>query len=604
MTSQALSKNDLYVYTVSDKILNSLELINFQPSIHDQLQDQQQQEQQQTTSKPKKPSSDSKLQEDDFQRYNRKRTSRGLKPLTEEEFDKLIEESSIESISGSESDSYESNEEDEQPDEDPDSSSLYKRFNETKIATSAENDESNTKGYLNTKTPFIYFKSSLLPQEKCFGLYKSFFTMSELHNDPLKSIDNWRTQLNHGKSALFMIGGGHFAGAIISHKRRNIGGDAINHKISLQEQQVEILKSKTFHRYTTRRKQGGSQGANDNAKGNAKSVGSNIRRYNEQALVSEVRELLKSWESDLNECQSIFIRANGSTGRKTLVGYEGAVLKHGDERIKNFPFTTKRATTSELKRAWTQLSYLSIESSIKEDEREKQRILQQQENLKKSQQKPQHSQHSSKELSESDKHSMELIGFMKRSKAPLLINYLKKNKLDVNFNLTPENHYTQTPTLLHFASSNGLSHMVQVLLTNLKADPTIPNAAGRVPAELSSNVSVKRSFQVSRFKLGEDYCNWDIAKVNEAKSKEEIEQEELKEQERIKLEKQQQLKEELANKTELEMKKPTFNNKGTVGGTGSLISDTSGLSEQQKMRVMREQRARAAEARMKKLQGK
>jgi hypothetical protein len=36
--------------------------------------------------------------------------------------------------------------------------------------------------------------------------------------------------------------------------------------------------------YLARRKQGGSQAANDNAKGNAKSAGATLRRYGEQAL--------------------------------------------------------------------------------------------------------------------------------------------------------------------------------------------------------------------------------------------------------------------------------------------------------------------------------
>jgi len=39
-----------------------------------------------------------------------------------------------------------------------------------------------------------------------------------------------------------------------------------------------------FIRYTTRRKQGGSQASNDNAKGKAKSAGANLRRYNEQMI--------------------------------------------------------------------------------------------------------------------------------------------------------------------------------------------------------------------------------------------------------------------------------------------------------------------------------
>lgn len=588
MTPEPISKNDLYIYDLPDRIFASVELVQFERSVEEtELSNEISNNKRNDDDKPNDSHNDKS--EDDFLKYNRKRVSRGLRELTEEEFDKLLEESSIESISGSESEQSEE-EEDLEP-------SLYKRVEET-VISGPNSEDSHSRAYLNTKTPFIYLKSPLLPEDKHFGIYKSFFCNSELVDDPLRAIDNCRQSQGNGKSALFMIGGGHFAGAIVSHKRRNIGGDAINHKISVQEQQVEIIKSKTFHRYTTRRKQGGSQGANDNSKGNAKSVGSNIRRYNEQALISEVRDLLKSWENELNQCQSVFIRANGATGRKTLVGYEGAVLKNGDERIKSFPFTTKRATTSELKRAWTKLAYISIESSIKEDEKKKQKLLQQQENLRRSQQQQQHQQQKPP-LTEDDKHTLELIGFLKRSKAPLLVNYLKKHKLDANFKLTPSENYPQTPTLLHYAAAHGLSHMIQVLLVNLKANPTITNKAGRVASELSLNTATKRSFQISRFKLGEDYCDWVTARVGEGKSKEAFDEEDKHEQEKIKSEKQQQLQQELANKTEMEMKKPSFSNKGTVGGGSSLISDTSGLSEAQKMRLMREQRARAAESRMK-----
>lgn len=578
-TMTDIPKNELYVYDLPDKLFSTLELVRFNFSVQDQLEGKQ------DTPEPKPKA---KEQEDDLTKYNRKREARGLPKLSEEQFDQLLENSSMESISGSESESDDKDE------------SLYKRFNETHLEDShtpngASNGASNS--HLNTRTPYIYLKSNVLRENKHFGIYKSFFKELELEN-PITAIDSWRKTQSHGKSALFMIGGGHFAGAIVSHARRNIKGDATNHKVSIQDQQVEILKSKTFHRYTTRRKQGGSQGANDNAKGKANSVGSNIRRYNEQALISDVRELLKTWETDLNGCQSIFIRANGSTGRKTLVGYEGAVLTNGDDRIKSFPFTTKRATTSELKRAWTQLSYLTIQTSLKEDEKLKQKLIQQQESLKKSQQqhKPQQ-----KQLTEDEKHTIELTGFMKKSKAPLLINYMKKNKLNVNDSLSPADQYSQTPTLLHYAASHGLAHIVQVLLVNMKADPTVTNNAGRVPAELSLNASTKQSFQVSRYKLGEDYCDWAQAKVGEGRSKEHFEKDEQLEQEKVKAEKQKQLQEELARKTEMELKKPTFSNKGTVGGSGSLISDTTGLSEQQKTMVMREQRARAAEARLKRM---
>ena len=84
-----------------------------------------------------------------------------------------------------------------------------------------------------------------------------YCTLLGSHND---LISQW---------AVFMLGGGHFAGAVFR------GAEPILHK--------------TFHCYTVRAKQGGSQGASDNSRGHAKSAGASLRRYNEQALVQHVQ---------------------------------------------------------------------------------------------------------------------------------------------------------------------------------------------------------------------------------------------------------------------------------------------------------------------------
>lgn len=143
------------------------------------------------------------------------------------------------------------------------------------------------------------------------------------------------------KIALMMLGGGHFA-AIIASLVPKIQK---NHQ-SQEERTVDIIASKTFHRYTTRRKQGGAQSANDAAKGKAYSAGSALRRYNESALQNEIRELLGSWKNELDTCEFIFIRATGTSNRRTLFGYEGAVLRSKDARIRGFPFTTRRPVAS------------------------------------------------------------------------------------------------------------------------------------------------------------------------------------------------------------------------------------------------------------------
>lgn len=44
---------------------------------------------------------------------------------------------------------------------------------------------------------------------------------------------------------------------------------------------AEAIVHKTFHSYTVRAKQGGSQSTQDRSKGGCKSAGASLRRYNE-----------------------------------------------------------------------------------------------------------------------------------------------------------------------------------------------------------------------------------------------------------------------------------------------------------------------------------
>ena len=77
-----------------------------------------------------------------------------------------------------------------------------------------------------------------------------------------------------------------------------------------------------------RRKQGGSQANNDNAKGKAKSAGAELRRYNETALQKSIRVLIEQWKSIIEESELIFIHAP-SYNKNIIYNYEGAVLKKG-----------------------------------------------------------------------------------------------------------------------------------------------------------------------------------------------------------------------------------------------------------------------------------
>ncbi|CAH2352523.1 protein Vms1p [[Candida] railenensis] len=614
-----LAPESLYLFNLQPKISDSLELIYFDSSITEVSAEQVPSRSISPAPAPAKPLDGSSsvctvckigpfgnLDErkahykTDLHRFNLKRSLQNQEPLSEEAFDKLVEEQSIESLSGSESEDDDDEDEDKDNDGTRNLDNIMEKLN---VRDSHDSDE-NTVSHLNTKSAYVYFKSpSILGQDsaKVFGVYKCLFSPEQLLNVPVETLHNFSKEpIKSKKSAMFMLGGGHFAGAIVSHVAKNTRGNPINTKeTTKQEQAVNILVSKTFHRYTTRRKQGGAQSASDNARGKANSAGSTIRRYNEQALIQEIRELLRSWRNELSGCEFIFIRANGPAQRKILIGYEGCELNTDDPRLRTFPFTTKRATASELKRAWAELSYLKVLDIPKEDSKLKKKLQQQKEQIKNSIiQKKQ----AKVELSPEELHSTELINLLKKSKAPLLINYIKKNNLSPNMSLEPKSQHIHAPTLLHYASSHGLSHMVQILLINLKADPLLKNDSHRSAVELAANPTTRKAFQIARNSLGEDYCDWDTAKVGPPKTKDEIQQEEKEEQEQISKEKKRLIEVELAKKTELELKIPRISGGGVLGGSNGNVSmnaNLSGLSDQQKMRLMREQRARAAEARFK-----
>lgn len=196
-----------------------------------------------------------------------------------------------------------------------------------------------------SRSPLIWFTSPILPQPTSLGIYRALFDEDDLQEDPLALLRYQQIPSPPAKApkrtiAMLMIGGGHFAAIIASLTPKIVRNQ------SQEERQVDVLASKSFHRYTTRRKQGGGQATYDSAKGKANSAGSSLRRYNEAALQSEVRDLLVSWKEALDQCDFVYIRATGSGNRRTLFGYEGAVLKSNDRRIRGFPFTTRRPVLS------------------------------------------------------------------------------------------------------------------------------------------------------------------------------------------------------------------------------------------------------------------
>lgn len=144
------------------------------------------------------------------------------------------------------------------------------------------------------------------------------------------------------KWTLIMLGGGHFAGAVFNE------GVPVLHK--------------TFHCYTVRARQGGAQSSRDNKSGGSqpKSAGASLRRYNENALIQHVRDIVETWRTAINECSLVLFRASGPYNRAVLFGGKNPLFIRNDPRLRTIPFSTKRATFTEVKRVHNILCSVTI----------------------------------------------------------------------------------------------------------------------------------------------------------------------------------------------------------------------------------------------------
>lgn len=203
-------------------------------------------------------------------------------------------------------------------------------------------------------------------------------------------------------------------------------------------------------------------------------------------------------------------------------------------------------------------------------------------------------------------HSAALTTIIQRKKIPALTAYLKDNNLSPDFALHPISTHSHTSTLLHLASASSLPSVVATLL-NLGANPELTNAAGKTPFEIAGDRSTRDRFRVSRYNLGESKWNWDLAKVGkpltqkDAQLRDQRDQAELAEAKAQKAAESKRIADEALkpNKAGSSVVSVIGGPKGlgTISGErGNSVNDRR-ITEEMRLRIERERRARAAEAR-------
>ncbi|CAG8124413.1 unnamed protein product [Penicillium nalgiovense] len=561
----------------------------------------------------------------DHHRYNIKAQLRGNAPLEEIEFAKAIGELD-ESISGSESSGTE--EEDSEVAAGTALSALLKK--QAKLSHPNEDPEM-TETPITPKHPIFWLSSSGLPSNKSLGVYRAIFSNEE-QDEPAHLVDTLRrkqlapikARTNKASNVqdpaasgphifMCMIGGGHFAAMLVSlapEIHRKQGG--------VEDRQARVIAHKTFHRYTTRRKQGGSQSASDASRGAAHSAGSSLRRYNEAALEKDIREVLSDWKEMIDTAELLFVRATGKTNRKTLFGqYDGQVLRQNDPRLRGFPFNTRRATQGELMRSFKELTRMKV-SEVDEAALAAAEAKRRDEESKPSTPVPKPQPQKPKLSKEEEAallHTSQLQALIRRSKVPALMSYISSNSIPSSFTFTPADspQNFRCPTPLHLAANLNAPAVVTALLTKAGSDPTAVNNEGRTPFELTGDRPTRDAFRVARHDLGESKWDWEAAKVPSAVSKADAESRAEKERKAAEEEEAawrkaslDRLKREEAEKAA--QPRTTKSGGRTVGAVEKSAAErrdeeTRGMTPEMKMRLERERRARAAEERFKRMQG-
>ena len=155
-------------------------------------------------------------------------------------------------MSGSASSSEDDESEDGQDSDDP-VAALVSKTKKQKLLDKALDDDKDASrpGGTGPVTAQTWFHS---PPSTQIGVYRALFSQPFAYLDELKEMQRGRER----KWALFMVAGGHFAGAVVRVSRSDAEAEEEEEeeggkkkKKKKPKQDAEVLKHKTFHRYTS-----------------------------------------------------------------------------------------------------------------------------------------------------------------------------------------------------------------------------------------------------------------------------------------------------------------------------------------------------------------
>ena len=349
-------------------------------------------------------------------------------------------------------------------------------------------------------------------------------------DDELEDASSQVTQQTNGSHkdpplrmwTILMMGGGHFAAAVIA-LNPHVKTSRSKRLGVTEEKGLIVLAHRTFHRYTTRKKQGGGQSSHDAAGKFAKSAGAQLRRYGEESLKEDIKSLLDlpGWRTLIERSERVWVRAGARAAKGVLWAWDGRIASpldsaRQDGRLANVPIQSGRATLSELLRCFFEIARARVAHHTEAElvAMQEARVAANQRNVQRAEQrkaaqearqaklalKADEAQARAKEVltpqekSERDRFER-LVDMIAKGKVELVANFFEKYGLGVLENAEGDTtidsalptwwrkqqadsaEHSRAPipgSLLQLASEHGDASMVHFFLVERKADPTRP----------------------------------------------------------------------------------------------------------------------------------
>jgi len=326
------------------------------------------------------------------------------------------------------------------------------------------------------------------------GLSSALFAQESLSSAADAILDRRMVEVLRGarepRFAVCALRSGHFAGAVFH------GPEPVVHK--------------AIHRYTVRAKAGGSQSSADSGGRKIKSAGSSLRRYGEQRLAEEIRDLmLDKWAPELASCELVFVSVSKRM-RATLLGTEKEPFVP-QNKVRRLPFMVGKPTFEAVKEA-----HLKVASVIFADQKTTEKLTER----------------------------FRPAPAKEASSPGLLVEPSKQKELPAVTQAKPEPVITYREeddelfTPLHAAAAAGHEAKITELLDN-GADPTARDGKGRVPYYLCSNQKAREAMRRWRG-ANEEAWDWHTSSVPEAITEESEQRKRDKEKEKKKKLKEKQ----------------------------------------------------------------